>query len=204
MKVGDYDLIRSRLDPGERLLWSGRPRRGIRVPLSRGWLRIVGPIVVIALALLWALLILAPLHGEVTDIVFFMVIVPIFTYLLVIERLIDAWRRRNMRYGLSTRRAFVIEGIVRRRVRSVPLDTIIAISCSEHASGIGTIHCISPLHTWHRKNNRGETRPVPLFRMIVDPRIVFDLLIESRGGNLPLTVFTHPWNPEQVAVPQLP
>ncbi|MCC6792159.1 MAG: hypothetical protein IT336_10750 [Thermomicrobiales bacterium] len=201
MRAGDHDLIRSRLDPGERLLWSGRPRRGIRVPLSRGWLRIVGPIVVIALALLWVLLISALLHGKLTAI-FFMVIVSIFTYLLVIERLIDAWRRRNMCYGLSTRRAFVIEGIVRRRIRSVSLDMIVAISCSEHASGIGTIHCISPLHTWHRKNKRGETRPVPLFRMIVDPRIVFDLLIESRGGNRPLTVFTHPWNPEQVAVPQ--
>lgn len=194
MSTHDHDVIRAHLLAGERLLWSGRPIHGVRIGLSGVWLMIIGPLVVAALALIWTILITLLLRGNLVVVVF-MIVAALLTYALIIEQFIDAWRRQRVLYALSDQRAIVIEGILRRRVRSLPINMIVEILWKERADQIGTIHCISPLHTWHRKNKRGVTKPAPLFRLVVNVRHVRDLLIDARqrsSGNLPFTVTERP------------
>jgi hypothetical protein len=191
MNANDLDSIQARLAPGERILWSSCPRQGVRFSISGGWLLVIAPITLLLLTLAAIFLIVAMAHGEPAGF-FFTIFFWFILNAVVIGRLIDAWRRRDTVYALSDKQAIVVEGIVKRRVRAVPIKMIVELHWKESGHRIGTIACVSPLDAWHRKNNRREIKPVPLFRMIVDPRHVLDLLVEARKSNLPLTVTKRP------------
>jgi hypothetical protein len=179
MDTSDFSMLRSQLKQGERLLWSGYPRRGIHLRFSQRLAIIVLPIVAAALALLTFVTILIAKNGPHGAL--FIIAIFWFSALSVgFEKVIDALRRRNMFYGLTQYRAIIVEGLFEQRIRSIQLATLTEITLNERADQTGTIRGKSLPDQWFRKNNRGEEKPLPLFKLIVDARHVHDLILDLR------------------------
>jgi hypothetical protein len=168
-----YEQIRRELHPTERLLWSGRPRRGIRFNRGeavRTCLFVVGGVL---LFLLWR----AAGGGGVV-----LALIYLFVLCGIVDRVVvDAWRRRKTYYGLTDRRAIVVDGLFNQQVRSLPLRPSPKLSLREGGNRYGTILCSPGSGHWYKKNRRGMIVPRPLFRMIVDARHVYNLMLDAQA-----------------------
>jgi hypothetical protein len=179
MDTSDFYMLRSQLKQGERLIWSGYPRRGIHLRFPARLAIIVFPIVAAALVLLTLFTITIARNGPFGA--FFIVAIIWYSALHVMfSKVIDALRRRNMFYGLTPYRAIIVEGRIEQRVRSVRLATLTDITLNERADLTGTIRGKSLPDQWYRKNKRGEEKPLPLFQLIVDARHVHDLILDAK------------------------
>ncbi len=123
------------LDPGERLLWSGRPRQGIllrpadlvRVPFS---------LLVLGAAIVWEMRAIgrhAPWALGVPMILF-------GVYVVVGRLIVDALSRARTAYALGDRHAVIVSGLFRRRVRSVDLAAVRGVEVRPGPSGSGSIY----------------------------------------------------------------
>ena len=181
MRPRGYEALRQELKPGERLIWSAYPRRGIHMRTSSA-------IVFAVIVTIDVLVLMGIAVGRVTKPPQWLIVILGFVSLIVwafaIERACDALRRRFTVYGLTDRRAIVNSGVVRPCTRGVHLKSLVEIDLIEGPGQIGTLRCISVPNNWYRKNKRGEIKPVPLFRAIVDPRHVRDLLTEANRDSL--------------------
>ncbi|MEA2511420.1 MAG: hypothetical protein QOJ59_907 [Thermomicrobiales bacterium] len=186
MPTSAYEQIRTELLPGERLLWSGRPRGGIRVQGQDGCL--------VPFMLLWMsipTLAIVNMFAEDDLSPVAIVLLPflfIGFYVLIGDRLLDARYRSKTAYGLTDRRVIVVDGLLHRQTQSLPLDALSDITLHERADRSGTITCTSPSGFLYKKNKRGETVARPLFRIVVDVRHVHDLLLEARANASPPVV----------------
>jgi hypothetical protein len=126
--------ISGQLGSGERLLWAGSPRPGVRlqavdailIPFSLAW----G-----GFACFWEYEVItsgAPLVMRLFGLPF----VFIGLFLVVGRFFVDAWRRRSTFYGLTNQRALIASG---RQVRSLNLQTLGDVTLSERPDGSGTI-----------------------------------------------------------------
>ncbi len=128
------DVLRSRLDPGEHLIWWDRPRQGFLlrkadvflVPFSLFW----G-----GFAVFWEYSVAtggAPAHFKLWGIPF----VAIGIYLIAGRFFHDIWRRSRLFYGLTGSRALIATP---GSCRSIALDRLGEIHLQEGAGGEGSI-----------------------------------------------------------------
>lgn len=173
MDTRNFSMLRSQLYPSERLIWSGYPCRGIHLRFPARFAIIVFPLAAAALVALMLLTITIARNGAI------LVFVVIWYMVLhsVVAKVIDALRRRKTFYGLTQRRAIIVEG---DRVRSIHLASLADLTLSERADQAGTIRGKSLPDFWYRKNNRGELKPLPIFHLIVDARHVHDLILDAQ------------------------
>lgn len=167
--------VRRELSPQEDLLWSGRPRGGIRfrgqdlimIPFSLLWA---------GFAVFWELMVLiggAPLFFALWGIPFILV----GAYITVGRFVHDALKRRRTAYGLTDRRVVIVTDLFGRRATSLDLATLSEVSLSEKADRSGTI-TFGP-SSWFagqgmgRSSRRGASA-APSFEMIEEVRQVFD------------------------------
>ena len=140
------------LSSGERLLWSGQPRQGLRfsgmdlllVPFSLVWSGFV---------IFWEAMVIrlgAPLFFALWGIPFILV----GLYLLVGRFLFDILTRRRTYYVVTDRRALIINDFLPRRIISHDLRQLAGLSLSEGSGGVGTI-TFGPtnLMVWGRRSN---------------------------------------------------
>jgi hypothetical protein len=163
-----YDRIRGELKPGERLLWCGRPRGGIRVGVGEvlpGFLFLVFTVFAIA----GGAYIMVPFG------------IGLLTYLAYKTIVHDPRRRSATAYGLTDRRVIVIESWPVRQVTRLPLRVLTDITLKEREDRSGTIACFVTDPDLQKRNKRGEAVAGSLFRMIVDARHVYDLLRDARA-----------------------
>lgn len=170
-----YVRVHGQLDPGERLLWCGRPRG------ASG--RTIGMLIPILFMVIWTGIALgAALDNRAEGQPVADVLVPLLmglgglvalVYLVIWMIFGDVWTRRRVAYGLTDRRVIIIDG---RTVRSLPLHTLVDITLQERADRSGTIRCFVRGTT----NKRGVPVSRPLFRRIVDARYVYALLLDAR------------------------
>jgi hypothetical protein len=188
--VSDFDgsSIERELNSGERLLWKGRPRGGIRlrgmdgflIPFSLFW---VGFIFFAASAGVrqglqngpagWSALI--PLSPFIV----------IGLYILVGRFFVDAMMRTRTEYGLSNRRAIIVSGFFSRNVKSVDLRATPEILLSERRDGSGTITFgATPFGWWMQRNpwGFGSSSATPVFEMIEDVRSVYKIIDQIRAA----------------------
>lgn len=136
MKSNIEDQIRPELVPRERLLWSGRPRGGLRLAGQDGLL--------IPFSLLWCggitLGLIRAIRAEAG---FFLLLFTPFVlsdlYLLVGRFVIYARRRSKTVCALTEQRALIVSGLVHRQVLNLPLHTMSTVELQEHGDGSGTI-----------------------------------------------------------------
>jgi hypothetical protein len=128
--------LREQLGPGEHLLWTGRPQRGIRFG--------AGDLFMVPLGLLWGGFAIywewsviqsrAPLLLRLWGIPF----VAIGLYLIAGRFLWDAYQRRHTHYGVTNERVLVVTTGLRSRVRSRDLRTLGEMTPSSGADGPGS------------------------------------------------------------------
>ena len=125
------------LDPGENLLWSGQPCRGIRlraldiflIPFSLVWC---------GFAIFWEVSVVnsgAPFILKLWGVLFVC-----FGLFFVFGRFIlDARNRARTTYGVTNERILIVSGRYSRQIKSLPLRTLTEVSFSQRSNGRGTL-----------------------------------------------------------------
>ncbi|AKT37902.1 hypothetical protein [Chondromyces crocatus] len=177
-----WSAVERDLDPGEQLLWAGKPRQGLRLSSADAYLLPFG-LVCSAFALIWeAMLVLfhGPLWFHVVG-----VTSGLLAFHLVVGRyLVDALRRARTLYALTDRRALILES-AGAQVTSIELGTPMPIALREELWARGTISFgveegEAGAPSW--PGMRGLDPPS--FVGIRDARVVFDMLWEVRRKRL--------------------
>lgn len=127
----------AQLAPGETLLWSGEPRRGLFLRPSDLYL--------IPFSLLWGGFAVfwnfgvwnsnAPIFFRIWGLPF----LAVGFHMIFGRFFVDAWQRSKTFYGVTNERVIVVSGIFSRNVKSLNLKTLTDISISERKDLSGTI-----------------------------------------------------------------
>jgi hypothetical protein len=132
-------IDRNLLDPGESVVWSGRPN-ALRYALTLSWYTFLFGIFFFGFSLVWISIAWgkAPKDGNF----FFLFGIP-FVVIgagLVLSPLWHLWRGARATYALTNRRAVtVIDGLFARRL-SVPLSQIRFVDVRASVSGFGNVY----------------------------------------------------------------
>ena len=188
--MSDFDgsSIERELNSGERLLWKGRPRGGIRL---RGM-----DFFLIPFTLLWAGFAFfsgfaafrqalqrgSPAWPALIPIVPFVVV---GLYILIGRFFVDAMMRARTEYGLTNRRAIIVSGFFSSNVKSVDLRATPEILLSERHDGSGTITFgATPFGWWMQRSpwGFGSSSATPSFEMIEDVRSVYKIIDQIRAA----------------------
>jgi hypothetical protein len=173
--------IAGSLDPGESLLWTGRPARGVLlrpvdaflIPFSVLWC---------GFAVFWETM---AVRGRVVP--FALVGAPfvaIGLYVLIGRFFADARRRARTFYGLTDRRVILVSGLFSRQVDSLPLRTLSGVSVHLRKDGSGSLS-FGPPHpfgSWYAAMPWPGTAgyQTPGFERIPDAKRVHDQVLEAQ------------------------
>jgi len=175
--------IAAALRPEERVVWSGRPRQGLRfhwvdyldIPLT----------VAFSSVLVWMAIggdsALPPTVGLI-----FVIAAALSLYRSWSRIVWDSSRRGRTFYALTDQRAFILEEGPRRRLQSIVLKDLSHLSYSEHRDGSGSVAWGRWMaDTAARQRDYawsfiGRRVPYPTFEEIPDVRRVYQLAQEAR------------------------
>ena len=181
--------IEQELSRGERLVWSGQPRRGIRLRAA--------DLFIIPFSILWCgffifweaeVLTMSKFKAAgpigIVFALFGLPFVVIGLHLVFGRFLADAAARKRTFYGLTSDRILIVSGWLSRRTKSLNLRTLSDISLIERRDGSGTITFgpSSPFGQWFPMGSwpgAGQLAP-PAFDMIDDAKTVYDLIRETQ------------------------
>jgi len=134
------------LDPGERMLWFGQPRKGIflrpadlgMIPFSLMW----G-----GFAIFWEVMALSSTRKGNTPLLVSTIFplwgipfVVIGLYMIFGRFFVDAWLRERTYYGLSDRRAMILTGWFNSQLVSYEINRLEQTRFTTHTDGTATIH----------------------------------------------------------------
>ncbi len=175
----DNAPIRRELSAGEQIVWSGRPRQGVRATFEQ---RGCAQFVVIAFLLFW-LLAVASLtlrhlwddegHFDPGALLGGFVMVTVGSACLAFAVGYDAVDRAHTFYGLTNRRIILITGILRPSVWSYPLHQLQRIEVEVQDDGHGTILFKDVPYT------RWDDPVVPSFTKIENAQHIHDLVLRA-------------------------
>lgn len=174
-------VIEGELRRGERLLWSGQPRQGIRLRLADALLIPLGILAVIT-AVFWqvAAFDIRDLFFTLWGIAFLLGAL----YLFFGRFLVDVMKRRNTYYGVTDERIIIVSGLLSRKVDSINLRHLFKCTVTEKRDGSGTITFDPPNPTavwfgggwWPGSGQFGA----PTFDLIENVREVYDLIVTAQ------------------------
>jgi hypothetical protein len=185
---GPTPAIEQELSPGERLIWSGQPRLGMRLRAS-DVLMIPFSILWCGFAIFWEVMASTATakDGGAIAIVFPLFGVPfvvIGLYFVFGRFIVDARIRARTFYGITNERIIIVSGLFARRTKSLNLPTLSDISLTERPDGGGTI-CFGPSYpfgAWFPAGSWpgfGQYMP-PAFDMIDRAKEVYDLIRQTQ------------------------
>ena len=163
------------LDRGERQLWTGSPKQGIvlrptdafQIPFSLLW----G-----GFAIFWvasAIRMGAPFFFVLFGVPF----VIMGLYLIFGRFFVDAWRRRNTTYAVTTDRILIESGLRTMTLTSLSLKSLPEVTLQERSDGTGSI-VFGPTTSL---TGRANAVFVPTgFELIPDARRVYDIIREAQ------------------------
>jgi hypothetical protein len=174
-------VITRELSGGERLLWSGKPRQGmflrredaIAIPLGALWF---------GFSCVWELQALK--SGKPFMILWGVPFVLIGLYIFVGRFFWEEYVRRNTYYGLTERRAILVQKGLRSNVRSVAFVDMLEISFSEGPGDRGTITFGPEAEDSGWSNDSRKRRPPELIQ-IENGREVYDRILRLKGEAAP-------------------
>jgi Bacterial PH domain len=180
--------LRPELDAGEKLLWTGQPRGGVRlrpadamlIPFSLMW----G-----GFAIFWELSVLrtgAPLLFRLWGIPFVLV----GLYMIIGRFFADARQRAQTYYGITNERVVIVSGLFQRQVKSLPLRSLPEVTLSERGdrSGSITFGASPAMAGWLAGTSwpgAGRQLP-PTFEMIENARQVYGLIQSTQRALQPV------------------
>lgn len=172
-------LIRGYLEPGEELLWfSSQDGPAAGSKLLQGLVMIV-PLLIGAVSIAYAV---SRLHIPLVAAILAVAVV-IAPAILRGPYSVFSIGKRDV-YGLTNRRAIVIDRRKTARNRLLPLESLHEIRLSTFPGGNGTITCVSLDRSWPFRDEEGFPIAGPLFRSIRNPVEVRNLLVETRKERL--------------------
>lgn len=178
--MNDIELeneLRPILGTGERLLWVGRPKRGVHfsaadiylIPFSLLW----G-----GFAIFWESMVIttkAPFFFKLWGIPFVLV----GLYMIAGRFFADAWKRSKTVYGITNDRVIIKSGIFSPEIKSLNIKSITDITFSQKNDGSGTIvlgPTISPYNKIRGFSFTGSNN-TPELQLIPDVKSVYDKII---------------------------
>lgn len=182
------DLIYRELAADERLLWTGRPRQGFYLqavdvfllPFSLLWggFAIFWEATVIAMGAPWYF----PLFG--------IPFVLIGLYLIFGRFWLDARRRAQTIYAVTSQRVLILSGLWTVRTTSLNIERLSDVSLSERGDGTGTITFgAMPFGQAWLAGSSWPMWPqhmVPTFESIKDARRVYEIVRSAQKSASPL------------------
>ena len=135
-------MIDATLSPGERLLWSGQPRGGVRL---RGSDVFVIPFTLLwcGFAIFWEFMAVTKTKGtgpgSAVAPLFGLPFVLVGLYLVFGRFIVDAQMRRRIFYGITNERIIIVSGLFTQRTKSLNLRTLTDVTLTERSDGSGTI-----------------------------------------------------------------
>jgi hypothetical protein len=187
-------ILVQHLDSGERLLWSGQPRSGIRLRPQDAYL--------IPFSLLWggfaifwefmAVTQTSKTPGPVGTIfpLFGLPFVLVGLYLIFGRFFFDARSRERTFYGVTSERIVIISGVFSQQTKSLQLRTLTDVSLTQRADGSGSItfgptfsmNAFFPAGAWPGMGRYAS----PSFDLIEHAKEVYDIIRKAqreRAGN---------------------
>lgn len=177
--------ITRELSVGERVLWSGQPRRGISlvaadlglIPFSLMW----G-----GFAFYWEWSVLhsgAPAFFAIWGIPF----VAIGVYMIIGRFFVDAWHRSRIFYAVTNERVLIVDTLFSTVVKSLSLRTLSEMTLTDHSEGTGTIlfgnstipAAVRSFSAWPTMKRRMG----PQFERIPDARQVRELILRAQNSS---------------------
>jgi hypothetical protein len=177
-------ILSPQLDSGERLLWSGQPRGGIRL---RGQDALLIPFSLLwgGFAIFWEFMALkatAKAPGPMAGVfpLFGLPFVVIGLYLIFGRFFVDAKIRARTYYGVTNERIIIISGLFSQQTKSLQLRNLSEVSHTQRSDGSGTITFGSapfmggffPRGSWP---GAGRYAP-PTFDLIDHSKEVYDII----------------------------
>ncbi len=175
--TGQWEAL---LEPGEALLWQGRPAGGVRLEKSAALPILVGGLFLAFLPFVY-ITYLTPDSGGPINPVYYAIAAALALFGLwqVAGRWIfDAYQRKNTRYGLTSKRAIIAISGFGGRVKSYPINRKNNLSLEE-----GTLDRVNFAQRI-QKSKDGDRIINIGFRYIEDGQEVFRLLQKVRKENL--------------------
>jgi hypothetical protein len=176
----DFDIqeeLNSALSPGEKLVWTGRPRKGIvlrgsdvfLIPFSLFWA---------GFAIFWETMVLR--SGVWFMALFGIPFICIGIYITIGRFFLDARRRANTVYGITEGRIIIKSGLFNKGINSLNLRTLSDITFTQKAGGSGTIILGAVNARYARMQGMAWPGVVqtPSLELIDDVKQVYDKIIE--------------------------
>ena len=157
--------IQRLLDPGEEVLWAGKPLPDPGYLLGRVFIVIC----VFGIAVL----------GAKTGRWFTAVGFGFGGVLITKETIVSESVRRATRCVLSNRRAWILSS---EAVKQYPLQSLEKLGVGVELAGKGKIYAQSTCHDWPHRDDDGNPIKGPLFGVIRAPQRVYSMLIECRSN----------------------
>ncbi len=177
MWAGTVPVVQGQLEPGEKLLWSGRPRQGLVLRASDALL-IPFSLMWSGFAIFWEMSVL--LSSAPAILTFWGIPFVLIGLHLVFGRFaVDAMQRGKCWYGITDERIIVIFGLFGFTAKSLNLRTLTEVSVDQKSDGSGTISFGSaPASAWSYSAiwPWGERQLPPRFEMISDVKSVYEII----------------------------
>jgi hypothetical protein len=171
--------VRPFLEPGERLRWAGRPKRGLvlravdfyLVPFNLFWCLGVGYI---------SYVVFASESGWLPR-VWMIPFIAIGLYGLIGRYIIEAQIRKRTLYALTDRRVLIRSGFLSSRLNSLPLDSLTSIVMSGGQNdGRGTITFGREYAAFFAVKAMPGAPNIPAFEGIENAARVYSMILDAR------------------------
>src|SRR5262245_54011005 len=131
------EMMRPRLDRGEKLLWTGQPVQGLLLT-GMDWYLI--PFSLVWLGITLGVFNASQTRNDAISNPMAWLFIAIGLYLLVGRYIVDWMHRSATFYGVTDRRAIIISGIFSRSVHSIDFVSLTGLKLEERNEGSGTIY----------------------------------------------------------------
>ena len=180
----DFELqneLRDDVNHGERLLWAGRPKRGVLFRPSDTFL-IPFSIVWFGFSVFWETM--AFFTGSIFFILFGIPFILIGFYICIGRFFADSLRRKNTVYGVTTKRVIIKSGVFNKQLRSFNIDKITDVALTEKPDGSGTIMFgASPTQAVAVFNTLGSWQGSKLvngIEFVPDAKKVYNIIVDAQ------------------------
>ncbi|MCB1586997.1 MAG: hypothetical protein KDI52_11985 [Xanthomonadales bacterium] len=177
----DMHAIKSELESGEQLLWSGRPRQGVVFRTN--------DVFIIPFSLLWLGMAIFIFNqaGEFEGGFIFshMIFLIIGLYFVLGRFIVDRFIRRKTYYGITNERVIIISEFLRKITKSIDLSTLSNINLTEFQYKRGTIYlgAYTLFDTMYEgMPSPGTGNGVPKLEMIDEAKSVYYILKNAKNA----------------------
>ena len=175
--------FQSYLLPGERILWTGRPRQGVALHRQDAFLLPFGLLWLVFVILFFATFPITQTDGDLTVIPFALLFFAAGIYFTFGRLIHDAAIRKRTSYAVTDQRVLFARGT--NKLTSLDLQRLPKLELTEHRDGTGTISFDSGPHLFDIRRQAGLDMWVPSlaapnqFFKIPDPRKVYQLIRDN-------------------------